>query len=62
MVVKIKSAFWYKGKVYKKGDKVEVETSAFNPLLMDKVEIPEAIVKVMADEKTAKKTTRKKKG
>ena len=61
MKVKAKTAFFNKDILYKKGDVLEIETSAFNPINM--VEIPEVKTeKKSAEVKTeAKKTTTKKK-
>lgn len=62
MKVKAKTAFFNKDILYKKGDVLEVETSAFNPINM--VEVPEIKTeKKSAEVKTEakKKTTTKKK-
>lgn len=59
MKVILKSAFFKDGKVFKKGDKLELETAAFKPYLM--AEVPEVKVKkVEASEKPTKKTKKSK--
>lgn len=61
MKVRIKSAYWHEQKVYKKGDVLEIETAAFNSILM--AEIAEAKVEKVPVEKPVKTTkTTKKKG
>jgi hypothetical protein len=61
MKVKAKTAFFNGKKLYKKGDVLEIETAAFNPINM--IEIPEIKAeKKAAEVKTAKKSTTKKKG
>lgn len=61
MKVKVKSPWVDRKGLHKKGDIVEIETAAFNPILM--AEIAESkVIKKKADEKTdAKPTTRKRK-
>lgn len=61
MKVKVKSPWVDRKGLHKKGDVVEIETAAFNPILM--AEIAESkVIKKKADEKTdAKTTTRKRK-
>lgn len=59
MKVKAKTAFFNGKTLYKKGDVLEIETAAFNPINM--IEIPEIKVeKKAAEVKTVKKTTKKK--
>lgn len=59
MKIVLKSAFYKDGKIYKKGDKLEIETAAFKPYLM--VEVPEVRAeKIEASEKPAKKTKKSK--
>lgn len=60
MKVKAKTAFFNGKKLYKKGDVLEIETAAFNPINM--IEIPEIKAEKKAAVKTAKKSTTKKKG
>lgn len=56
--VKAKAPFFNNGKLYKKGDVLEIETAAFNPIYMS--ELPEVrTAKTPASEKPAKKTTKK---
>lgn len=62
MKVKVKSPWVDRKGLHKKGDVVEIETAAFNPILM--AEIAESkVIKKKADEKTDAKptTTRKRK-
>lgn len=57
MRVIAKSSFFKDGKIYKKGDKLEIETAAFKPHLM--TEIPELkIEKKEAGEKPVRKRKR----
>lgn len=59
MKVKAKTAFFNGKQLYKKGDVLEIETAAFNPINM--IEIPEIkAAKKAAEVKTVKKTTKKK--
>ncbi len=59
MKVKAKTAFFNGKTLYKKGDVLEIETAAFNPINM--IEIPEIKAeKKTAEVKTVKKTTKKK--
>lgn len=59
MKVFVKSALFYKGKIYKKGDRIEIETAAFKPWLM--AEIAEAKVnKSSAETKPTTKKSKKK--
>lgn len=61
MKARAKTAFFNNGKLYKKGDVLEIETASFNPILM--VEVPEVkTAKTTASEKPARKTTKKAKG
>lgn len=64
MKVVAKTAFYHNNLLYKKGDKLEVETASFNPINM--VEIPETRIekkptteKVATKKTTGKKTTKK---
>lgn len=53
--VKAKAPFFNNGKLYKKGDVLEIETASFNPIYMS--EIPEArTAKTTASEKPVRKT------
>lgn len=57
MRVIARSSFFKDGKIYKKGDKLEIETAAFKPHLM--TEIPELkIEKKEAGEKPVRKRKR----
>jgi len=59
MKVKAKTAFFNGKTLYKKGDVLEIETAAFNPINM--IEIPEIKAeKKAAEVKAVKKTTKKK--
>lgn len=59
MKVKAKTAFFNGKTLYKKGDVLEIETAAFNPINM--IEISEIkAAKKAAEVKTVKKTTKKK--
>lgn len=59
MKVKAKTAFFNGKTLYKKGDVLEIETAAFNPINM--IEIPEIKAeKKTAEVKIVKKTTKKK--
>jgi hypothetical protein len=59
MKVKAKTAFFNGKTLYKKGDVLEIETAAFNPINM--IEIPEIKAeKKAAEVKIVKKTTKKK--
>ena len=61
MRARAKTAFFNNGKLYKKGDTLEIETASFNPIRM--VEVPEVkTAKTTASEKPAGKTTKKAKG
>lgn len=56
--VKAKAPFFFDGKLYKKGDVLEIETASLNPVYMS--EVPEIKTeKKAAPDKPAKKTTKK---
>lgn len=61
MKVKVKAPWIDCNGLHKKGEFAEVETAAFNPLLMAEVAV-EKVKKVSATAKTTKTTTSKKKG
>lgn len=56
MKVRAKAPWVDRAGLHKKGDLVEIETAAFNPILMEKVETAE---KVVVKKKTTKKATKK---
>lgn len=70
MKVDVRVPFYDRNGLHKKGDVVEIETAAFNPRLMSKVQTPETksapvpfIEEAVADEEKVEKPkrTRKKK-
>lgn len=59
MKVKLTTSLYDSNGIHTKGEVLEVETAAFNPLFM--VEIPEKIVKKSVEEATVEQTEPKKK-
>lgn len=55
MIVKAKSTFFNGDKLYRKGDELEIQDKAFDPILMTEIKFEKKPVKAEPVKKTTKK-------